>query len=74
MLITCSQQSPNNQTNFSNYLINKLLINENSMIIQRLYVVALVIFRVNVVSILSMLEQVYAHVYIYSLQIKLWFL
>ena len=60
MLITCSQH-------FSNYLMNKLLININFKIIERVYIVALLISRVNVVSILSTLEQVYSHIYINSL-------
>ena len=63
MLITCSQH-------FSNYLMNKLLINMNFKIIERVYIVALLIFRVNAVSILSTPEQVYSHIYVYSLQRK----
>ena len=63
MLITCSQH-------FSNYLINKLSMNINFKIIERVYIVTLLIFRVNVVSILSTLEQVYSHIYFYSLKWK----
>ena len=49
MLITCSQH-------FSNYLMIKLLIYMNFKIIERVFIVALLIFKVNVVSILSMFE------------------
>ena len=43
MLITCSQH-------ISNLMMNKLLININFKIIERVYIVALLILRVNVVS------------------------
>ena len=60
MLITYSEH-------FTNYLMNKLLININFKFIERVYIVALLIARGNVVSILSTLEQVYSHIYVYSL-------
>ena len=63
MLIICSQH-------FLNTLIYKLLININFKIIERVYIVALLILKVNVVSILNTLEQVYSHIYVYSLQRK----
>ena len=48
----------------------KLLMNINFKIIERVSIVALLIFRVNLVSILSTLEQVYSHIYLYSFQRK----
>ena len=47
-------------------MIKKLLMIINFKIIERVFIVALLIFRVNVMSILRTLEQVYSNIYVYS--------
>ena len=55
---------------FSEKWIGRKLVNIMPKIIERVYIVKLLISRVNVVSIYSTLEQVWSHIYISSLQSK----
>ena len=43
------------------YLMNKLFLSINWKIIKRIYIVVLLIIRVNIVSVLSTLEKLYSH-------------